>query len=108
MPELREWKINFMGFKYSAQRYHTLKVGSPKDIYHQSHRPMQAMETKEVEMEGEWLNFWIPYIYLEADLFNLNAAAGNGSPQHEKICSVRREAALIRVFERQCEGLINV
>ena len=43
VPESGPWNYNFMGVKFSSTMKYDLKLGVPKEFYHESHRPVHFL-----------------------------------------------------------------
>ncbi|ERN17970.1 hypothetical protein AMTRI_Chr13g89180 [Amborella trichopoda] len=52
MPENGPWNYNFMGVKHTVSMKYNVKLGTPRDFYHEDHRPTHFLEFSNLE-EGE-------------------------------------------------------
>uniref|UniRef100_A0A804PTN8 MPN domain-containing protein n=1 Tax=Zea mays TaxID=4577 RepID=A0A804PTN8_MAIZE len=52
VPDNAPWNFNFMGVKHDPQMKYNMKLGMPRDFYHEDHRPTHFLEFSNIE-EGE-------------------------------------------------------
>ncbi|GMH03627.1 hypothetical protein Nepgr_005466 [Nepenthes gracilis] len=52
MPDNGPWNYNFMGVKHSASMKYGVKLGTPREYYHEDHRPTHFLEFSNLE-EGD-------------------------------------------------------
>ncbi|AQL01807.1 Pre-mRNA-processing-splicing factor 8A [Zea mays] len=52
IPDNTPWNFNFMGVKHDPQMKYNMKLGMPRDFYHEDHRPTHFLEFSNIE-EGE-------------------------------------------------------
>ncbi|XP_020090550.1 pre-mRNA-processing-splicing factor 8A [Ananas comosus] len=52
VPDNGPWNYNFMGVKHTASMKYGMKLGAPRDYYHEDHRPTHYLEFSNLE-EGE-------------------------------------------------------
>ncbi|XP_072978887.1 pre-mRNA-processing-splicing factor 8A [Typha angustifolia] len=52
VPDNGPWNYNFMGVKHTASMKYGMKLGTPRDYYHEDHRPTHYLEFSNLE-EGE-------------------------------------------------------
>ncbi|KAJ8774470.1 hypothetical protein K2173_016916 [Erythroxylum novogranatense] len=52
VPDNGPWNYNFMGVKHTASMKYGMKLGSPREYYHEDHRPTHFLEFSNLE-EGE-------------------------------------------------------
>ncbi|XP_010472990.1 PREDICTED: pre-mRNA-processing-splicing factor 8A [Camelina sativa] len=57
VPENGPWNYNFMGVKHTVSMKYSVKLGSPKEFYHEEHRPTHFLEFSNMEeadiLEGD-------------------------------------------------------
>ncbi|XP_010430013.1 PREDICTED: pre-mRNA-processing-splicing factor 8A-like isoform X2 [Camelina sativa] len=57
VPENGPWNYNFMGVKHTVSMKYNVKLGSPKEFYHEEHRPTHFLEFSNMEeadiLEGD-------------------------------------------------------
>ncbi|KFK42401.1 hypothetical protein AALP_AA2G251900 [Arabis alpina] len=56
VPENGPWNYNFMGVKHTVSMNYNVKLGSPKEYYHEEHRPTHFLEfsnMEEADIEGD-------------------------------------------------------
>ncbi|KAF2567779.1 hypothetical protein F2Q68_00027767, partial [Brassica cretica] len=49
VPENGPWNYNFMGVKHTVGMKYSVKLGSPKEYYHEEHRPTHFLEFSNME-----------------------------------------------------------
>lgn len=49
VPDPGSWNYSFMGMKYSATMRYDVRLGTPHEFYHQSHRHTHFMEFATLE-----------------------------------------------------------
>ncbi|EFH65572.1 hypothetical protein ARALYDRAFT_477251 [Arabidopsis lyrata subsp. lyrata] len=49
VPENGPWNYNFMGVKHTVSMNYSVKLGSPKEYYHEEHRPTHFLEFSNME-----------------------------------------------------------
>ncbi|CAN8233383.1 unnamed protein product [Cochlearia groenlandica] len=49
VPENGPWNYNFMGVKHTVSMKYNVKLGSPKEYYHEEHRPTHFLEFSNME-----------------------------------------------------------
>ncbi|CAE5964834.1 unnamed protein product [Arabidopsis arenosa] len=49
VPENGPWNYNFMGVKHTVSMNYSVKLGSPKEFYHEEHRPTHFLEFSNME-----------------------------------------------------------
>ncbi|CAH8282452.1 unnamed protein product [Eruca vesicaria subsp. sativa] len=49
VPENGSWNYNFMGVKHTVGMKYSVKLGSPKEFYHEEHRPTHFLEFSNME-----------------------------------------------------------
>ncbi|KAG0498353.1 hypothetical protein HPP92_003044 [Vanilla planifolia] len=52
VPDNGPWNYNFMGVKHTASMKYGVKLGTPRDYYHEDHRPTHFLEFSNLE-EGD-------------------------------------------------------
>ncbi|RWW88797.1 hypothetical protein BHE74_00002309 [Ensete ventricosum] len=52
VPDNGPWNYNFMGVKHTASMRYGVKLGTPRDYYHEDHRPTHFLEFSNLE-EGD-------------------------------------------------------
>ncbi|KAK8914653.1 hypothetical protein KSP39_PZI024034 [Platanthera zijinensis] len=52
VPDNGPWNYNFMGVKHTASMKYGVKLGAPRDYYHEDHRPTHFLEFSNLE-EGD-------------------------------------------------------
>lgn len=52
VPDSGPWNYNFMGVKHTAGMKYAMKLGTPREYYHEDHRPTHFLEFSNLE-EGE-------------------------------------------------------
>ncbi|KAG2609651.1 hypothetical protein PVAP13_4KG063300 [Panicum virgatum] len=52
VPDNTPWNFNFMGVKHDPLMKYNMKLGMPRDFYHEDHRPTHFLEFSNIE-EGE-------------------------------------------------------
>ncbi|KAJ3699012.1 hypothetical protein LUZ61_002717 [Rhynchospora tenuis] len=52
VPDNGPWNYNFMGVKHTASMRYGMKLGTPREYYHEDHRPTHYLEFSNLE-EGE-------------------------------------------------------
>ncbi|KAJ4754388.1 Pre-mRNA-processing-splicing factor [Rhynchospora pubera] len=52
VPDNGPWNYNFMGVKHTASMRYGMKLGAPREYYHEDHRPTHYLEFSNLE-EGE-------------------------------------------------------
>uniref|UniRef100_A0ACD6A9X4 Uncharacterized protein n=1 Tax=Avena sativa TaxID=4498 RepID=A0ACD6A9X4_AVESA len=52
VPDNAPWNYNFMGVKHDPQMKYSMKLGTPRDFYHEDHRPTHFLEFSNID-EGE-------------------------------------------------------
>lgn len=53
VPDGGEWNYNFMGVKHSIRMSYSLRLGNPKEFYHENHRPMHFLTFAGVVSGGD-------------------------------------------------------
>jgi len=56
VPEEEVWNYNFMGVKHNTGMKYDLKLGNPKEFYHEIHRKTHFMNFSAIEGEPEGEN----------------------------------------------------
>lgn len=64
----------------------------------------RALESISLESEDERVNLWCAYVNLEAEFGMMNAK----DPELNDSMGIKRDAAVLRIFERACERITNV
>ncbi|PXF41293.1 rRNA biogenesis protein RRP5 [Gracilariopsis chorda] len=64
----------------------------------------RALESISLELEDERVNLWCAYVNLEAEFGMMNSK----DPELNDSMGIKRDAAVLRVFERACERITNV
>jgi len=49
VPDTGSWNYNFMGVKFDARRKFGLRLGNPKEFYHEIHRPTHFLEVSAMD-----------------------------------------------------------
>ncbi|KAM0831683.1 hypothetical protein ACQ4PT_065388 [Festuca glaucescens] len=52
VPDNAPWNYNFMGVKHDPMMKYSMKLGTPRDFYHEDHRPTHFLEFSNID-EGE-------------------------------------------------------
>lgn len=52
IPDNGPWNYNFMGVKHTISMKYGIKLGTPREYYHEDHRPTHFLEFSNLE-EGE-------------------------------------------------------
>uniref|UniRef100_A0A0E0HA11 MPN domain-containing protein n=1 Tax=Oryza nivara TaxID=4536 RepID=A0A0E0HA11_ORYNI len=52
VPDNTPWNFNFMGVKHDPLMKYNMKLGTPRDFYHEDHRPTHFLEFSNID-EGE-------------------------------------------------------
>ncbi|GAB4842088.1 Pre-mRNA-processing-splicing factor 8A, variant 2 [Ancistrocladus abbreviatus] len=52
IPDNGPWNYNFMGGKHTVSMKYAVKLGMPREYYHEDHRPIHFLEFSNLE-EGE-------------------------------------------------------
>uniref|UniRef100_A0ACD5XCT8 Uncharacterized protein n=1 Tax=Avena sativa TaxID=4498 RepID=A0ACD5XCT8_AVESA len=52
VPDNAPWNYNFMGVKHDPLMKYSMKLGTPRDFYHEDHRPTHFLEFSNID-EGE-------------------------------------------------------
>ncbi|RRT51648.1 hypothetical protein B296_00043432 [Ensete ventricosum] len=52
VPDDGPWNYNFMGVKHTVGMRYSVKVGTPRDYYHEDHRPTHFLEFSNLEEGG--------------------------------------------------------
>jgi pre-mRNA-processing factor 8 len=52
VPDNTPWNYNFMGVKHDPLMKYSMKLGMPRDFYHEDHRPTHFLEFSNID-EGE-------------------------------------------------------
>ncbi|KAF0901586.1 hypothetical protein E2562_003557 [Oryza meyeriana var. granulata] len=52
VPDNAPWNFNFMGVKHDPLMKYNMKLGTPRDFYHEDHRPTHFLEFSNID-EGE-------------------------------------------------------
>lgn len=52
VPDNGPWNYNFMGVKHTASMKYGVKLGTPRDYYHEDHRPSHFLEFSNLEEGG--------------------------------------------------------
>lgn len=53
MPEEGSWNYNFMGVKHNARMQYKVKLGVPREFYHESHRPSHFLHFAAPELAAD-------------------------------------------------------
>ncbi|RQX75818.1 pre-mRNA-processing-splicing factor 8 [Toxoplasma gondii CAST] len=53
VPEGGLWNYNFMGVKHSPSMRYNLVLGTPKEFYHEQHRPSHYLQFTQMETATE-------------------------------------------------------
>ncbi|OAO99508.1 hypothetical protein AXX17_AT4G44100 [Arabidopsis thaliana] len=53
VPENGPWNYNFMGANHTVSINYSLKLGTPKEYYHQVHRPTHFLQFSKMEEDGD-------------------------------------------------------
>lgn len=52
IPDTGPWNYNFMGVKHTPSMKYGVKLGTPREYYHEDHRPTHFLEFSNLE-EGD-------------------------------------------------------
>ena len=52
VPDNGPWNYNFMGVRHASGMKYAVKLGTPREYYHEDHRPTHFLEFSNME-EGE-------------------------------------------------------
>ncbi len=53
IPENGSWNYNFMGLKHNVSMKYDVKLGVPKEFYHEIHRPSHFLNFAHMEADAE-------------------------------------------------------